>query len=237
MVSRTHEIVRKIKWHSGVRDSKSHVRDNNWRVRDSKSRSRDRKKPIHVTPRAQYLPVLQVSRRLCTGGSCNSRQAHYAAHWHWHFLHGTWTGPGAQRPLWPYNVFFFFFTGHHGQTVGQRRPLLNSHPGSMPTVDCVVCRVQFLEDAPWRVGSIINAPSTNWTIPKPIARAAQISYVQCHFSFLQKVIENVTWYLSRRNAAGALTNTMYAQASWFDHACSEYHWDLKEHNWALRLSG
>ena len=72
-----------------------------------------------------------------------------------------------------------------------------------------LCRVQFLEDAPWRVGSVINAPSTNLTIPKPIARAARISYVQCHFFFfLQKVIGNVTWYLSHHNAAGALTNTM-----------------------------
>ena len=26
---------------------------------------------------------------------------------HWHFLHGTWTGAGAQRSLWPYNDSFF----------------------------------------------------------------------------------------------------------------------------------
>ena len=37
-------------------------------------------------------------------GGCNSRQAHSTAPC---FLHGTWTEPGAQRPLWPYNNFFF----------------------------------------------------------------------------------------------------------------------------------
>ena len=31
------------------------------------------------------------------------------------------SGPGAQRPLWPYNDFFF--TGHQGQSAGRREIL------------------------------------------------------------------------------------------------------------------
>ena len=53
---------------------------------------------------------------------------------HWGFLHGSWTGPGAWRPLWPYDDFFFFM-GHQGQSVGERRPWpqWNSHTGAHST--------------------------------------------------------------------------------------------------------